>query len=132
MKGGRGVCTAFGRGCLTLFTVLLGILCYLGVGVYVKHYVAILYAPVDGETLASFLSKNERYIKFRREYAFSSLPIRVYTLNFKKIPRWMMDFYFPSSMPCYLFNEETGDFIDWNLDPGDNPSFVRRWQIPNM
>ena len=87
MKIGWGVCRASGRGCILLFTVLLGILCYIGVGVYVRHHVAILYAPVNSETLASFLSKNERYIESRREYVFSGLSICVYTLNFRVFER---------------------------------------------
>ncbi len=32
----------------------------------------------------------------------------------------------PSGSPAYIF-DETGAFVDWCRDLGDNPSFVRKW-----
>src|SRR4051812_49204486 len=32
----------------------------------------------------------------------------------------------PSGPPAYIF-DETGVFVDWCRDLGDNPSFVKKW-----
>ncbi len=39
-------------------------------------------------------------------------------------PLWSLAI--PSSRPAYVF-DDTGRFVDWCSDPGDNPSWRQRW-----
>lgn len=115
--------------CGALVLVAMG--CFLLFGsVYAALRSDALYAPSEGETRQSFLAKNGHDVHFSYEYEYAGRRIVVYALNFDRMPWWLKPFHFPSSMPHYLFDKKTDVLLDWSLDPGDTPSFCRRWCIP--
>ncbi len=100
-------------------------------------FIALLPLYWIGSEVWYAASRNPRGVSTISEYVLKfGEPASVYPLTldgriFYEVRGDLPPFYvaaFPSDPPSYIF-EESGRLVDWCSDPGDTPSFHRRWPL---
>jgi len=97
------------------------LVCLLAVWMYAeKKSAQAVRPPASGTNLVAFLETQPAVNSVRKFIQNGKLHVEV--IGKPHVSALSL----PSGSPAYIF-DETGVFVDWCRDLGDNPSFVRKW-----
>jgi hypothetical protein len=95
--------------------------CLIAVWVYSEMRSSKAVRPPAGATnLVAFITSVPRIAEIRKFVHNDKLYLEVIGKPYESLMS------VPSGPPAYIF-DETGLFVDWSRDLGDQPSFVRKW-----